>query len=661
MTDISIATFSHTEGDNGAQVSIVFSDGTAETVTDQHSNFVTIVQALITKPAGYAATVYDLVNVAKTVSRKFKNLSPRVTTDGSELFFDGDPIDNSLGKFILKLLREDAQKAADFFSGKADGVEEDESQTTWEALVKFLELLYANPNKASQESLYEFISRYGLTIRKDGHFIAYKGLRDDFSSVNRGYGIVDGVEMTGALPNNPGSILRFPRKDVDSNTRVGCAQGLHAGTHAYASNWSHGKLVAVAINPTNVVSVPDDSYFQKIRVCEYEVLHEVDPLESAAATSGWDSSSSYWGTSEWKDEYTTVDADAQDFIGKLSEGDVVSFEYLSLNGNAQTIEDARIAELDFDQFKAFVPEKDGYRSFKHKGVSEINFADPKDEDPIEGDYPEDDDFGGPLYDYEEDAGLAEAEAAEAAEAEDDEETPAQSGTAFFDKIAETLRNGGGAKAADVLKGFEDFSEDLEKKAKERFPNFDPTMVASATEIDAAKKLFKESKAEGIAQLKEFFGRATGSVPKDEDGFEDSSFDSGKLNYSEGDKVSFDYTDLAGKKQRVIDAEVEEIQAEYFKAFVPAKGGFRTFKFAGVAAIPQEPKLAQPQAGSAHREAFAGLKLNDKVSVELLQNGQTVSFENATVLINNGTSVTVKLNPSGYKVFTADDVVKLSKN
>ena len=222
MTDISVATYSLTEGDNGAQVSVVFSDGTTETITDKHANFSAIVQALVNKPAGYGATVYDLANIAKTVGRKFKNLSSRVTTDGSELFFDGDPIDNSLAQFILKLLREDAQNSAAFFEGKSADAGEEASQVTWEALVKFLELLYANPNKASQESLYEFISRYGLTIRKDGYFIAYKGLQSDFGSINKGYGIVDGVEVNGTLFNKPGSVLRFPRKDVDSNTAVGC-------------------------------------------------------------------------------------------------------------------------------------------------------------------------------------------------------------------------------------------------------------------------------------------------------------------------------------------------------------------------------------------------------------------------------------------------------
>ena len=474
MTDISVATFSLTAGDNGSQVSIVFSDGSTETITDKHANFDAIVQALIGKPEGYGPVVYDLANIAKTVGRKFKNLSPRVTTDGSDLFFDGDAIDNSLAKFILKLLREDAQKSAAFFGGEAADAGDEESQTTWEALVKFLELLYANPNEKSRESLYEFISRYGLTIRKDGHFIAYKGLRDDFGSVNKGYGIVDGVEMTGALPNKPGSILRFPRKDVNSNTQVGCAQGLHAGTHAYASGWAQGKLVAVAINPTNVVSVPDDSSFQKIRVFEYEILNEVDPLDTPQATSG-ESSSSYWGSSqsEWRDGYTKPSYD--EAIDRIAENDVVSFDYVGLDGREQKIADAEVGEIDFDQLKAFVPAKDGYRSFKFAGISNL---------VIEGE---------------------DAESSSKDDSADEPVSNADSGKSFFDKLAETLSSGSGVKPEELLKNFETTSEGFEKKLKDRLASIDVTQVAQADDLAEVKRILRAGSAEGIKHIEGFFG------------------------------------------------------------------------------------------------------------------------------------------------------------
>jgi len=636
MTDISVATYSLTEGDNGAQVSVVFSDGTTETITDKHANFSAIVQALVNKPAGYGATVYDLANIAKTVGRKFKNLSSRVTTDGSELFFDGDPIDNSLAQFILKLLREDAQNSAAFFEGKSEDAGEDASQVTWEALVKFLELLYANPNKASQESLYEFISRYGLTIRKDGYFIAYKGLQSDFGSINKGYGIVDGVEVNGTLFNKPGSVLRFPRKDVDSNTAVGCSQGLHAGTHAYATEWARGgKLVAVAINPTNVVSVPDHCTFQKLRVCEYEIINEVDPLETAVATSGWESSS-YWSTpTEWKDDYSSVDGVAQDFIGTLSEGDTVDFDYLSLDGNTQSVEEARIEELEFDQFKAFVPAKNGYRSFKHKGVSNIGLS------------------GG--VEAEED----EAPEAEASEAAEPEVRQAETGESFFDKIAETLRNGGGQTAAEWLNGLPGLSEDLQKKVKDRFSDFDVTKVASAADLEEAKRILREGGAAGTAQVEDI-------VSKLQDKFRGASApaqSAAKLDLSEGATVSFDYIATDGASQHIAEARVDEVHPDLFKAFVTAKSGYRSFKFDGVSNLTELADEADEQESASAesiKSQLAGLKFGDYITVVLKTDAGQETLDNAQLLLSSGDSFTVRFASGSYKVFSAADVVTISK-
>ena len=640
MTDISVATYSLTEGDNGAQVSVVFSDGTTETITDKHANFSAIVQALVNKPAGYGATVYDLANIAKTVGRKFKNLSSRVTTDGSELFFDGDPIDNSLAQFILKLLREDAQNSAAFFEGKSEDAGEDASQVTWEALVKFLELLYANPNKASQESLYEFISRYGLTIRKDGYFIAYKGLNSEFGSKHTGYGIVDGVEVNGVLYNKPGSVLRFPRKDVDSNTAVGCSQGLHAGTHAYATQWAGGgKLVAVAISPTNVVSVPDHCTFQKLRVCEYEVLNEVDPLETAVATSGWESSSFWDAPTEWKDDYSSVDGVAQDFIGTLSEGDTVDFDYLSLDGNTQSVEDARIEELEFDQFKAFVPSKNGYRSFKHKGVSNIGLS------------------GG--VEVEED----EAPEAEASEAAEPEVQTAETGESFFDKIADTLQNGGGQTPAEWLKSLGGISEDLQKKVKDRFSDFDVTKVASAADLEEAKRIFREGSAAGAAQVEDLVGRLQDKAK----GASSKATSGASVDLKEGTTVSFDYISTSGDEQHISEARVEEVQPELFKAFVTSKDGYRSFKFEGVSnlielneAAPEAENPAEQDSSSVIREQLAKLKIGDYITVVLDSNGAQEKVENARVLLASSSSVTVRLADGGYKAFSAYDVVTISK-
>lgn len=690
MSDISVATYSLTEGDNGAQISIVFSDGSAETVTDHHSNFELIKRNLYEKPEGYAALVHELANIAKTVGRKFKKLSPRVTTDGNDLFFDGDAIHGSLSQYILKLLREDAEKSAAFFSGQS--ADSEASDVTWEALVKFLELLYSNPNPQSRESLYEFITRYGLTIRKDGHFIAYKGLQDDFGSINKGYGIVDGVEVNGTLFNKPGSVLSFPRQDVESNTAVGCARGLHAGTHSYASSWGRGgKLVTVAINPMNVVSVPDDCTFQKIRVCEYEIIAEVDPLEDAQATSGWDSSSFWAGTkTAWDDNYQGDRGESAEVFERVEEGDEISFDYISKDGLTQTIDLAEVDEVYSDYLKAFVPAKDGYRTFNARGISNLVILG---EDEGDGGYGDDDfeDDGGydddgfeDAHDHEDFEDDAESEADEQEEAEnireersEDEKSQGRTGgffsgfsngSDFFSEIIDALedsKNGGdlfgfkiedfpgirkpqGSGLDDILKGAEDLiPTELRNGAEKLLGGGD--ILGGLLDIFGGGAPKDEQKDEAEATPKEKPAAqptpapAKPEAPKSSNDFAD---------LAEGDLVSFDYVSESGSRQHIAEARVSDVEGELFKAFVPAKDGYRSFRYEGVS------NLASAETeDSKVFDRIADLKLGDEISVELSIDGETQRIDGAKVLVVAGTSVTVRLKSGGYRSFTANDVAR----
>lgn len=654
MAEISVVTYTLTEGDNGSQVSILFSeDGVTspKTITDQHPNFEAVVDALRSKREGYAALVQELVSISDSVSRKFRSLSSRVTTDGANIFFDGDPVHEVIEREILKRLREDTQKAVAFFKGTATDADAEDTEVGWEALVKFLELLYANPNPQSRESFYEFITRYGLTIRKDGFVIAYKGLQDDFGSINKGYGIVDGVEVNGTLYNKPGSVIRFPRKDVDSNTAVGCSRGLHAGTHAYATQWARGgKLVAVAINPMNVVSVPDDCTFQKLRVCEYEVLNEVDPLEEAIATSGANSAS-YWASS-WDDSYQGSGG-YDSAIEDLAVGDVISFDYISIDGNAQSIEDAIIVEIDKhgEYLKAYVPSKDGYRTFNFAGISNIEISGDGDDEP-------EDDFGPDSDgDY----------------SSDEESGNAESGEDFFEKIADTLLNGGGFSIGDFLK---------DVQASGSFPKgIFPEGVLSEDVIpeglkdlipadirEKAKKVFEDSGVgEVFGGLGDLFGAPKGKAseeapaeapkPAPAPKAEQKTEHIGTGEVAVGDTISFDYTAVNGTTQHVVDAAVEVVEGEFFKAFVPAKDGYRTFIFDGVKNIEAVQAEAQPR--SIHNQV-ATVKVGDWIDVVLDIDGSKQSIQNALVLIADGNAVTVKLANGGYRAFTANDVDSLSK-
>lgn len=260
-----------------------------------------------------ADTVRALVDPRASVESYITRVSDRVSFRGGELLFDGDPVNNSLARTIIRLASED---------GSGDPSK----------LIKFLENLMNNPSEHSREQLYDWIAPRDITITQDGHFLAYKGLRNDFTSINAGPGIVNSVEYTGSthLDNTPGNVVEFPRSRVVADSSVGCAVGLHAGTHEYASGFSEGKLVLVKINPRDVVSVPTDCAAQKLRVCRYEVLEEVekkvdrvlwdtdttdedlDPeydYDDVDEASSWDDEEDDWDSDEYGDDWSDEDED----------------------------------------------------------------------------------------------------------------------------------------------------------------------------------------------------------------------------------------------------------------------------------------------------------------------------------------------------------------
>jgi hypothetical protein len=131
----------------------------------------------------------------------------------------------------------------------------------------FLSNLMANPSMASREELYLFLEGADLPITEDGCFLAYKTVRGDFMD-----------KYSGKFDNSPGATHVMERREVDDNRDRTCSYGFHAAAYEYAKNFmaSHGdKMVAVKINPKDVVSVPADYRNQKLRGCEYTVLYEV--------------------------------------------------------------------------------------------------------------------------------------------------------------------------------------------------------------------------------------------------------------------------------------------------------------------------------------------------------------------------------------------------
>jgi hypothetical protein len=134
----------------------------------------------------------------------------------------------------------------------------------FDSVRKFWSNLIQNPSQESQDRLYDFLEANHCPITEDGCFIAYKGVNENLYDMH-----------TNTIFNGPGEVVKMPREYVDSNSNKVCSHGLHAAAWEYASGFGNN-TVEVKINPKNVVAVPPDYNFQKMRVCEYYVIRQVE-------------------------------------------------------------------------------------------------------------------------------------------------------------------------------------------------------------------------------------------------------------------------------------------------------------------------------------------------------------------------------------------------
>jgi hypothetical protein len=237
----------------GTQILLVL-DGKSFTISDSHPYFSEILDKLHTRDF---SRLEELVDAQTTIMDK---LTDNVVLSGGVLHYKGQPMYDRLSQTIV-----DYHRAGRPFTN----------------LINFMERLFLNPSRHSRTQLFEFLNLHNFAITDDGCFLAYKGVRNDLTSVTSGPGIVNGEQYVDAhLDNSPGNQLEFIRSEVMDDPTVACAEGLHVGTFDYAFHFG-SVVVECKVDPANVVSVPKDSNFQKIRCCHYVVTRvvkqEVDP------------------------------------------------------------------------------------------------------------------------------------------------------------------------------------------------------------------------------------------------------------------------------------------------------------------------------------------------------------------------------------------------
>jgi len=147
-------------------------------------------------------------------------------------------------------------------------------------MLAYLDRLYQNiSNRAVMES-YDWCSHRGLPITPDGYLVGYKGVgvysgKDKTDKMGRPLSMGDLVDKwSNSIRNNIADEVSMNRRKVSDNCNEGCSAGLHVGTYEYACGWagSEGKVVLVRFDPSDIVSVPTDCEYQKMRVSRYTVI-----------------------------------------------------------------------------------------------------------------------------------------------------------------------------------------------------------------------------------------------------------------------------------------------------------------------------------------------------------------------------------------------------
>lgn len=220
----------------------IFIDGEQHTIRANASNFEKAKSFFI-------ASDWDSLLFEMNPSLRFKSLYAKyeaVEVKDGQVFVNGDSIHEV-----------DARRILGFMSEGADCV----------PIFKFITRLQNNPSKRAVDELYKFLEHKNLPLTDSGTFLAYKAVRDDFTD-----------KHTGKFFNGVGEVLEMPRNKVDDDKNVGCSYGFHAGTLQYASDFmgGYGHLMVVEIDPADVVSIPVDCEFQKLRTCKYKVVAEYE-------------------------------------------------------------------------------------------------------------------------------------------------------------------------------------------------------------------------------------------------------------------------------------------------------------------------------------------------------------------------------------------------
>jgi hypothetical protein len=249
-------------------------EGKAHTMNHDHPAWQQANQALKDEDWERLESLFD---VGKAVEDYFDSESEVEIKDGAVLY-QGEYVHNLVVDKVLSFMR---------------------GGLPYKPLIKFLGKLMENPSARSVNELYRFLEHKNMPLTSEGNFLAYKGVKENFTDF-----------YSGKFDNSVGKTLNMRRNGVCDDANMGCSSGFHAGSYDYAKGYASngGHLMVVEIDPRDVVSVPHDCDCQKLRTSKYVVVGVYETIEAPALEDG--QMPSYV---EWDEDFDGVDEDTVDY------------------------------------------------------------------------------------------------------------------------------------------------------------------------------------------------------------------------------------------------------------------------------------------------------------------------------------------------------------
>ena len=170
---------------------VIILEGQSLTMEKTHANWNAVMAAIAAEDWNALPTLFDLAAAVEDYAEG------NVEVKDGAIYHRDEIVHNVVVDKVLDFMR--------------DGL-------PFKPLLRFLDKLMENPSRRAVSELYTFLEHKNMPLTPDGNFIAYKGVKNDFTD-----------HYSGKFDNSVGKTLEMTRNKVCDDANIGCSYGFHAG------------------------------------------------------------------------------------------------------------------------------------------------------------------------------------------------------------------------------------------------------------------------------------------------------------------------------------------------------------------------------------------------------------------------------------------------